>query len=125
MEGADLKAALDSFTGKTEYHAHPTHWLAYTDGVRYLAEQAKAYWLIDRIALAQPYANQDAWLREFQLWELHAREDRCAVLICSHDSEEQAFRIRIPSTDFPLAYLKLYVEGGVLLLPSEHRGERL
>jgi hypothetical protein len=120
MEGAELRAVLASFTGTTEYHAHSTHWLKFTDGVRYLAEETEAFWLLDRIAFAQPYAKQDAWLREFQLWELHVREDRSAVLICSRDSEDEAFRTGIPSTDFPLDYMKLYVEGGVLLLPSEH-----
>jgi hypothetical protein len=28
--------------------------------------------------------------------------------------------LTIDSIDFPMEYVKLYVEGGVLLLPSEH-----
>lgn len=89
-------------------------------GVKFLAEEARAYWLIDAIALAQPLALRDAWLREFQLWELFVGEDRAATLVCSRDSEDEVFRRRIGYTTFPMAYVKLYVEGRVLLLPSEH-----
>jgi len=120
MEAPELRSELASFTGTTTYYRHLSRLIVYTDGVRYLAEIAKAYWLIDQIAFAQPRALKDAWLREFQLWELHVAEDRSATLICSRDSEDVAFTIRIPSTDFPMDYVKLYVEGGVLLLPSEH-----
>jgi hypothetical protein len=68
----------------------------------------------------QPRAQRDAWLREFQLWELFVSEDRKALLVCSRDSEDEAFRQEIEFTDFLLDYVRLYVEGGVLLLPTEH-----
>lgn len=116
---AELRAALRSFTGTIEYHSH---WsgLRYTDGVKFLVEEAKAYWLLDLIASWQLEALRDAWLREFQLWELFLRADRTATIVCSRDSEDVAFRQEIKFTDFPLDYVKVYVEGGVVLLPSEH-----
>jgi hypothetical protein len=43
-----------------------------------------------------------------------------ATAVCSRDSEDEAFRQRIEFTDFPQPYVKLYVEGEVILLPSEH-----
>lgn len=61
-----------------------------------------------------------AALREFQLWELFVSGDASATLVCSRDSEDEAFRQAISYTDFPMEYVKLYVEGEVLLLPSEH-----
>jgi hypothetical protein len=64
---------------------------------------------------------RDSWLREFQLWELSLQDDRTAILVCSRDSEDKAFSIYIEYTTFHLDYpVKPYVEGGVLLLPSEH-----
>ncbi len=45
---------------------------------------------------------------------------RSATLVCSRDSEDEAFHWEIDFTDFPIEYMKLYVEGGVLLLSSEH-----
>ncbi len=119
MEGGELRVALECFTGTTAYYGHWTQVIVYTDGVKFLAESAGAFWLIDAIALAQPRALHDPWLREFQLWELFVR-DHTAILICSRDSDDEAFRQEIEFTDFPMEYVKLYVEGGVVLLPSEH-----
>lgn len=120
MEGSDIRAALGQFTGTEQYYRHWTRILVYTDGVKFLAESAGAYWLLDAVALAQPRARRDPALREFQLWELSVRKDRSAILVCSRDSEDEAFRREIDYTDFPMEYVKLYVEGEVLLLPSEH-----
>jgi len=116
---SELRAALRTFVGTTAYHRH---WsgLRYTDGVKFLVEKAKAYWLLDLIASWQLEALCDEWLREFQLWELFVRADRTATAVCSRDSEDVAFRQEIKSTDFPLDYLKVYVERGVVLLPFEH-----
>ena len=119
MEATAIRSALSTFIGTTEYYRH---WsgMRYTDGVKFLADEAKAHWLLDVIASWQPEALRDPWLREFQLWELFVREDRSATAVCSRDSEDEAFRQEIASTTFPLDYVRLYVEGGVLLLPSEH-----
>ncbi len=120
MEGTELRVALKTFTGTTAYYAHWSRQVVYTDGVKFLAETAGAYWLIDAIALAQPRARQDPRLCEFQLWELFVRDDRRATLVCSRDSDDGAFRQEIEFTDFPMEYVKLYVESDVVLLPSEH-----
>lgn len=116
---AELRAALRSFTGTIEYHRH---WsgMRYTDGVKFIVEEAKAHWLLDLIASWQLEALRDAWLREFQMWELFVLANRTATAVCSRDSEDVAFRQQIEWTDFPLDYLKVYVEDGVVLLPSEH-----
>lgn len=119
MEAAELRTTLRTFTGTTEHYRHPSG-LRYTDGVQFLAETAGAYWLLDLIASWQPKALRDPWLQEFQLWELFVREDKSATVVCSRDSEDQAFRQEIEYTDFPLDYVKVYVEGGVVLLPTEH-----
>jgi len=119
IEANALYAELNQFTGSTEFYPHWLPGFRYTEGVRFLAERACCYWLIDLIASLQVKALKDAWLREFQLWELFVKDKR-GVLVCSRDSDDQAFRQAIEATDFPLAYVHLYVEGGVLMLPSEH-----
>ena len=120
VEQTELSAALKSFVGTTRYYRHWAGLLLYTDGVKFLADEAKAYWLIDSIVFAQSRAQRDKALREFQMWELFVRTSGGASLVCSRDSEDEAFRIEIPATDFPMEYFKLYVEARVLLLPSEH-----
>jgi hypothetical protein len=112
-------AQLNQFPGSTEFYSHWLPGFRYTEGVRFLAERTRCYWLIDLIAILQVRALKDAWLREFQLWELFV-SDGSAILACSRDSDDVAFREVIETTNFPIAYVHLYVEGGVLMLPSEH-----
>jgi hypothetical protein len=54
-----------------------------------------------------------------ELWELFVK-DGSGILASSRDSDDVAFREVIGSTDFPITYVRLSVEGGVLMLPSEH-----
>jgi hypothetical protein len=114
----DLKAELAGFTGTTQYYRSALG-LLYTDGVKHLAERAGAYWLIDAIASWQPKAR--CIDREFQLWELAVDHDRRAVLSFRRDTGLPAdIQQKIEYTDFPQGAFTLYVEHGVLLLPSEH-----
>ena len=132
MDAETLSQNLQHFCGSEQYYKH---WLGlcYTDGIKYLAENAQCYWLIDAIASHQPTANKIPRLREFQLWFLHvgnAHEfikptgHNAAVLTCWEDTptpETKPVIIQqIPITDFPLPEIKLYVQEKVLLLPSEN-----
>jgi hypothetical protein len=129
MDTVSLTAALRQFTGTEQYHAHQTRRLVYTDGVKFLAESAKAYWLIDAIASYQgtrQIAHNPA-LCSFQAWELMVKADKSAALICRIDSgQPYDLRQLIESTDFPLPEFKLFVAAGgpqgsrVLMLPSEY-----
>ena len=112
-------AQLKQFTNASEVCRHWLEGFRYTEGVQFLAEHAHCYWLIDLIASLQVRALKDAWLREFQLWELFV-SGGSAILVCSRDSDDVAFREVIKVTDFPFAYVHLYVKDGVLMLPSEH-----
>jgi hypothetical protein len=119
MDESTLRAELRQFTGSETLYRHSPTRLHYTEGVRHLAERADCYWLLDVIASFQAKALRDPSLREFQLWELFVAGNR-GTLICLRDSDDGALRMDIPFTDFPLSYLRLYLEGEVLMLPSEH-----
>jgi hypothetical protein len=114
-----LRVALHQFTGSFEVYRHVTGALFYTEGVKYLAEHGRLHWLIDVIASLQPRALRDYWLQEFQLWELRITGAGASV-ICLRDSEDEAFRQDLKFADSALDYVRLYVENGTLLLPSEH-----
>jgi hypothetical protein len=113
----ELEAALSGFTGSETLYQH---WLrvCYTEGVRYLAERAGAYWFVDAVASHQ----RGRLAREgFQVWTLAVAPDRTAVLECRADDGAPVLkRQHIPFTDFPLPSVKLYLAGGVLMLPSEY-----
>ncbi|MEG3907832.1 hypothetical protein QT979_05990 [Microcoleus sp. w2-18bC1] len=132
MDAETLEKDLQHFHGTEQYYKH---WLGihYTDGVKYLAENAECYWLIDAIGSHQPRANRIHRLTEFQLWFLHVgnahefikpKGDNDAVLTCWEDTptkETQPVIIQqIPFTDFPLKEIKLFLQEKVLLLPSEN-----
>lgn len=109
---------LMQFTGTENYYRH---WLGklYTDGVKFVAERANAYWLIDAIISYQAGSIYDM---PFQVWTLTVdRENKTAVLQMRQDSGRCVeVRQEIPYTDFPLAEIEMYFQNGVLFLPSEY-----
>ena len=127
----ELSAALGQFTGTESYLRHKPfggRGLVLTDGARFVAEKAGAWWLMDAILSYQPQCKRDPMLRDMQFWKLKVGEDREAVLTCERDEGDIAITQVIPATDFPLGEIKLWVELGsvdmenpdyVLMLPSE------
>lgn len=111
-------ADLGQFTGTDHHYRHGLcRSITYTDGVRYLAENAGAYWLVDKIATNQlrPRIKRE----EFQSWKLKV-DGTQAVLTCDDGNGNIVHREKIDFTDFPLDHIELWVEGTVILLPSEH-----
>lgn len=110
---------LRQFTGTEHWYRHPLmRRVLYTDGVKYLAEQAGAYWLIDIIAFAQ--IDLAVKSVDFQAWTLTVHEDRSATLTCTDGNGQSLLRQSIPFTDFPLTEVTVWVEDRTILLPSEH-----
>jgi hypothetical protein len=114
-------ADLAQFTGTTQYFKH-TLGYSYTDGVFFLAEQGRAYWLLDAIFSYQQDTRitKNPYLRQIQFWELTVRDDQSALLTCFQDTDIPILSQEIPFTDFPLPKVKIYVQNGVALLPSEY-----
>ncbi len=110
---------LMQFTGTANWYRHPMNRkVLYTDGVKFLAERAGAYWLIDEIALIQPYEKAVA-AEEFQLWRLIVNGNQ-AVLNCEDGNGRVVYSKDIAYTDCPLSELVLYCINSVILLPSEY-----
>ncbi len=57
-----LKASdLSQFTGTEQWYQHGINRkVLFTDGAKHVAETAGAYWLLDEIAIIQPYNMQVA-----------------------------------------------------------------
>lgn len=125
---AQLEAELAGFIGTEGYTNLRYPWLRQrfllTDGVKYLADQAKAYWLMDAIASHQ--TSKAVAAEEFQFWKLEVNEQRAAVLICTDGNNKELARQDIPCTDFPLTSITLYAAldeclgGLVVMLTSEY-----
>jgi len=118
MEEDALRRQLAQFRRSEEFYPHPPHALVYTAGVRFLAERCGLFWLIDLIAVWQWRALRDPDLAIFQLWELQRIGTR-RILLCKRDSDNVAFALPVGDRHSALEYVSLFVQFGVLMLPSE------
>ena len=119
MQNSTVLLELGQFTGSETWWRHPINRkVTYTDGVKYLAEKAGAYWLLDEIALCQPYEKKVVAER-FQVWKLKVK-DSTATLDCEDGNGKVVYSKQIEFTDFPEPGIDLWFTDSVILLPSEY-----
>jgi hypothetical protein len=114
----EIKDALNHCTGTSQYHRFspfPFFPVA-TDGVKLLADMAECYWLLDVIG---SYQLDKRLCKQFQVWTLDVNEDESAI-VKGYNDTELIIEQEIEWTTFPMETIKLYLIGGVLLLPSEY-----
>ena len=123
-----LKAEdLGAFAGGTStWWRHPINRaVTYTDGAKHVAEAGGAFWLLDEIALIQPYAPKVA-AEEFQVWTLKVDPVTSKAELTCEDGGKNGqeskvvYRKTIPWTDFPLPEVTLWCTDHVILLPCEY-----
>jgi hypothetical protein len=88
--------------------------MVFTDGVKYLADTAEAYWLIDAIASYQSDARltKHPMLKYMQFWKLEVKDGK-GILTCVADTgRKPAITQEIEFTDFPLPGVEVWVEYG-------------
>ena len=110
---------LRMFTGSESYYRNgivPS--VRFTEGAKYVADAAGAYWLLDEIALAQRAYNS-VRAQPFQVWKLRVFEDRTASLTCDNGNGREVFVKAIPWTDFPRDELSFWFSDDTIYLPSE------
>ncbi len=101
-------ADLRQFTGSEQWYRHGINRkVLFTDGAKYIADRGGVYWLLDEIAIIQPY-DKAVGAEEFQVWTLKVREDRTATLTCEDGNKRVVFSKDIPFTDFPLPEITLW-----------------
>jgi len=110
---------LGFFTGTTAYHIHTPHVML-TDGAKYLAEHAQAYWLMDAIASYLPaLINRE----HFVVASLAVKNQSALLMLTDGNYKELAIQ-RITYTDFPMSDITLFAcwteTCWVLMLPSEY-----
>ncbi|WP_437200888.1 DUF6876 family protein [Planctomicrobium sp. SH664] len=113
-----LRTALAQFIGSTQWFRHSfNRAVIYTEGIQYLTENSKAYWLIDTIAshLAsdefRKAAKKDDRISLMHFWKLAVKPDKSATLKGVADSGEQPFiQQEIPLTAFPLDEVDIWAQ---------------
>lgn len=114
-----LAQTLPQFTGTERYYRlYPGVLL--TDGAKYLADEAEAYWLLDVIWSHLPSVQEDEW---FVCARLERQREGAHFTLGDGNGGVYAQQA-IAYTDFPLNEITLYVakQDGlwIVLLPSEY-----
>ena len=114
----EIRDIINQATGTTAYHIFSPikGYPVITDGVRAVAEAAECFWLLDIIGSYQGDKRLD---KDFQVWALTKNEDNSAK-VQGYNDTTLIITQEIEWTDFPLHDIELWVENGVILLPSEH-----
>lgn len=114
------KVDLLQFTGSEHWYRHGlARNVVFTDGAKYVADTAGAYWLLDEIAFAQTLKRVAG--EGFQLWRLKVNlAKNTARLTCEDGNGNIVLTKHIPYTDFPLEEISLYFTDKTILLPSEY-----
>lgn len=114
----ELLAELAFFTGTTQWYYHPMFKAyRYTDGVRYVAQEMGAYWLLEHILIHQTLPEIKGM--EFQVWKMAVKDSKATIRV-EDGNDNLVKEFEISFTDFPLDEITFWMEGNVLLLPSEH-----
>lgn len=107
--------SLRQYTCTDNYYRH-FHGILFTDGVKALCDLFKCYWLLDIVVSYQPQLKE----ADFQVWTITKRPDGTALVTCTDGNDGVLRAQEIEFTDFPADEATLWVEFGVVLLPSEH-----
>jgi len=112
-------SSLTQFTGTERYYSISRQHLL-TDGTKFLAEQAKCFWMMDAIASHLVEIGTEDWFVVIKT----TIQNSAALMAYSDGNGNEHARQEIPYTDFPLDEQTIYacwdVEHWVWMLPSEY-----
>jgi hypothetical protein len=107
---------LSQFYGTENYYRHPFTQSVYTDGVRYFAEVAGAYWFLDIV-----FSEYDARTREEVFLTIYLQAENGKADITVLDGNGNKFDEKhIDITDCPDGIYQFYFYDSVLMLTSEY-----
>ena len=119
---AELKTELAQFTGSEHLYFNPLYrQLKYTDGVKYFAERAGTYWLLDIIGTEfhpKTTGENPKW-DYFLSISLRVKDSQAQIKVT--DGNEATFASKtIAYTDCPKGDWHFYLTDNVLMLASEY-----
>jgi hypothetical protein len=113
-----LLIELKQFTGSEQLYFNPLfRKFRYTEGVKFLAQNAKCYWLLDYV-----FSNQNERVlkeNEFQTWKIKVENDKAEIIV-EDGNHKKLKSFKLDFTDFPLPEFTLWFVNDTLMLPSEY-----
>lgn len=103
--------------GTTTWWKHPLYTYTYTDGVKAIAEDVGAYWLIDTVFSKQ--GNPELENEPFQVWDWIVIDEKGRFIVSDGNGNVIA-NYTVLFTDFPEGSFTFWFTDEVLLLPVEY-----
>lgn len=110
----ELKANLEQFYGTENYFTNPLVKYNYTDGVKYFAENAGAYWLLQEIN------GMTAKVNEYFFNIKVISKNNKADIIIDDGNGKVLDKKHIGFTDLPEGEWQFFLTDNVLMLPGEY-----
>lgn len=107
-----------SSNGSENFYSHKPSSIIYTDGIKQLAEECKAYWLINLIISHQ--CKRKVALEPFQVWELLRSNDCVFDIVATEGNHHIIATQQIPYSDFPYDKAIIWLVDGCMMLPCEY-----
>lgn len=119
-----LKEQLEQFHGSQQLFALPLCRTRYTEGIRFLAQTANAFWLLtDASVMGKSLMSKSRFITiDFKRYtQAEAETHGYDAVIAYSDGNGTVFtEQRYHITDFPLEQIRLFFVDNILLLPSEY-----
>ena len=111
-----LAEKLSQFTGTEHHYLEPLSLMKYTDGVKYFAESAGAYWFLDIVFSEFSQLQRSIGFLSITL-DVH---DNQATISSTDGNDFEVKGRSIEYTDCPDGTYKFFFYNDVLLLQSEY-----
>lgn len=123
MSANTLLQKLCQFTGSETFTRFGLSRDLATEGALCLANEAKAFWLLDLISSHQ--LTNSVKKEDFQVWTLKKTEGTGAVITATDGNDNVIAEQKLEYTDFPLDTIDLWavtneVGSKTIMLPSEY-----
>jgi hypothetical protein len=111
-----MELNLDQFYGTETYYRHPLTKSVYTDGVKYFAEKAGAYWFLDIV-----FSEYSSLMNQEGFLSITLFVGVLGADISVTDGDENILTTkRVQFTDCPQGEYKFFYTDDVLLLTTEY-----
>lgn len=114
----NANANYSQSNGSENFYCHNPSLMLYSVGVKLLADECQAYWLIDLIVSHQ--CKRHINLERFQVWSLSKVKDNRFSIEATDGNEIQIVTLQISFSDFPYDEATIWLVDGCLLLPCEY-----
>ena len=123
-QSKQLLEQLQGFCGSTTCFKIPLVKARYTEGVKYLAEQAQCHWLVtDTAVVCKSLKNKSTFiviLFKRNSTSVQERTHKEAKITYANGNGIILYEQEYEFTDFPLDELRLFFVDDMLMLPNEY-----